>query len=532
MDTEKNALLSVYDKTGIVEFAQDLVALGWNIISSGGTASVLREAQIQVTDVAELTGLPAVLGHRVVTLAPQIHGGLLATEAQEEELRQLGWPWIDLACVDLYPLKEETRREGATQASVIEMTDIGGPTMIRSAAKGRRIVIADPGDRARVIEWLKKGQPNGVEFRNALAAKAEAIIAAYCLESACFHGIYDGMIGTKVSDCKYGENPYQTPAGLFTRDTDDVLALPRFELVGGSSPSFNNWGDIDRLLQTATHIAAVFEQNNRVPYIAVGVKHGNPCGAAVDINAGDVLRSMIEGDPLALFGGFVMTNFPILQEEATILRQWGMKEGSSRIIDGVLAPFFSEEGKAELDRRRGKCRMLQNPALADLSRSSLDTTMRLLPVRGGFLMQPNYTYVLDFQDPDLEIVGDRCTEIIERYLRLAWGIGCTTNSNTVVLVNNGKLIGLGGGQQDRVGAATLAVARARRSGHGITDAVAYSDSFFPYPDGVQVLIDAGVQAIFASSGSINDEATRETCRKAGVTLYLLPDKKCRGFFGH
>lgn len=532
---EKNAILSVYHKTGIVEFARELVDLGWRIFSSGGTAKALCEAKIPVTDVADLTGLPSILGHRVVTLVPQIHGGLLATEEHREELRQLGYPWIDLACVDLYPLKEEVHRPGATRESVIEKTDIGGPTLIRSAAKGRRIVVVDPRDRERVIEWIKNGEPDGEGFRNTLAAKAEAIVADYCLESARFHGngTFDGIIGSEAVPCKYGENAWQTPAGLFARETDDCLALPNFRLVEGSAPSYNNWCDIDRLLQTLTHIAAAIEQNRQnFPYIAVGAKHGNPCGASIAADAHDALRGMIAGDPLALFGGLVMTNFPIRDQEATLLRQWNTPDGTKRLLDGVLAPSFSEEARNELNRKGGKCRLLKNPDLEHLDYSSLDRASRLRYVRGGFLRQPNYMFVFDFKDPDLEFVVHKGSESQESDLLLAWAIGSTSNSNTITLVKNGVLIGNGVGQQDRVGAATLAVMRAKRSEHDIRGAVAYSDSFFPFPDGPQVLIEAGVQAILTSKGSINDEAIREVCRKDQVSLYFLPDQKCRGFFGH
>jgi len=181
------ALISVYNKDGIVPFAQELSGFGWKIISSGGTAKVLKEAGLSVTDVAEITGLPAVLGHRVVTLAPQVHGGLLATEELRPELEALGWPWIDLCCVDFYPLKEAVEEDGATEASVLEKTDIGGPTMVRSAAKGRRIVVVDPYDRQLVLDWIRAGMPNRAEQIRWLAAKAEASIADYCLESARFH---------------------------------------------------------------------------------------------------------------------------------------------------------------------------------------------------------------------------------------------------------------------------------------------------------------------------------------------------------
>ncbi|HDY73006.1 MAG TPA: hypothetical protein ENH86_00330 [Candidatus Jorgensenbacteria bacterium] len=532
---KKNAILSVFDKTGIVEFAQELVSLDWKIFSSSGTARVLHEGGIPVTDVSKITGLAPILDHRVATLAPQIHGGLLAMEKHLQELKKLGYPWIDLVCVDLYPLKEEICRPGATLESVLEKTDIGGPTLLRSGAKGRRIVVIGSSDRERVIEWLKNGEPNAEEFRNALAAKAEAIAADYSLESARFrgNGNYDGIIGHRVVSCKYGENPWQTPAALFAQETNDSLALQNFKLVEGSDPSYINWCDIDRLLQTITHIAAVFEQNhNNIPFIAVGAKHGNACGASVATDAGDALRGMIDGDPLALFGGLVMTNFPISGQEAKLLREWNTSDGTKRILDGVLAPSFSKEARLNLSRKGGKCRLLENSALENLGMDSLDVAPRFRYVRGGFLRQPNYTYVLDLKDPDLEIVGHTCSESQKTDLLLACAVGSTSNSNTITLVKNGAVIGNGVGQKDRVGAATLAIAGAKRSGHDIRGAVAYSDSFFPFPDGPQILIEAGVQVIFTSKGSVKDEATREVCREAEISLYFLPDSRCRGFFGH
>ncbi|MCP6719709.1 MAG: hypothetical protein KJI72_00050 [Patescibacteria group bacterium] len=531
----RNAIISVYRKDGIVEFARELVALDWRIISSDGTARVLREAGVEVTDVADISGFPPMLGHRVVTLVPQIHGGLLATEAQREELDQLGFPWIDLACVDLYPLKEEVRRQGATRESVIEKTDIGGLALIRSAAKGRRIVIVDPEDREMVVQWLKEGESDGDVSRDMLAARAEAIAADYCLESARYlsEGAIDGVIGDEIRFCEYGENAWQTPANLFTCGTGDSLALDCFKFVEGGAPSFNNWCDVDRLLQTITHIAAAYETNGMsAPFIAVGVKHGNSCGAATADNVIEALRRMIIGDPLALFGGLVMTNFPIGEEEAVYLRRWNMTGAGKRLLDGVFAPSFSDEAKKELKRKRGKCRLLENPALASLGSDSLDSGLRFRYVRGGFLRQPNYTYVLDLNDSDIECVGTPLFSAALQDILLAWAVGSTSNSNTVTLAKDGAVIGNGTGRQDRVGAAELAVTLAERSGHDIHGAVAYSDSFFPFSDGPSVLIKAGVKAILASKGSVNDEAIRDVCRKGGVTLYLIPDQKGRGFFGH
>lgn len=522
---EKNALLSVYHKTGIVEFAKELITLGWQIFSSGGTAKVLQEAKVSVTDVAELSGLPPILGHRVVTLVPQVHGGLLAADEHREELRQLGYPWIDLVCVDLYPLKEEVRQPGATRTSVIEKTDIGGPTLIRSGAKGRRIVVVDPADRMRVIEWLKNGRQDESEFRNTLAAKAEAIIADYCLESARFHsnGTLEGTVGTRVVSCKYGENAWQTPAHLYSTGTNDPLALDKFRVVEGTPPSYNNWVDIDRLLQTVSHIAEGYAINEGVgTAIAVGAKHGNPCGAAAGPDRTEVLKKMIAGDPLAIFGGLVMVSFEVGETLCESL--------TGKMLDGIIAPAFTSGAIAMLRRKGDKCRFVVNPALGGLV-GHLDRAPRFRYVRGGFLAQPNYTFVPDFDRGEIVKHGT-ATPIQECDMMLAWAIGSTSNSNTIALVKNEQLIGNGVGQQDRVGAAQLAITKARRSGHDVAGAAAYSDSFFPFPDGPQTLIDAGVTAIFTSSGSIKDQATIDVCAKHDVALYMVPDQVGRGFFGH
>jgi phosphoribosylaminoimidazolecarboxamide formyltransferase / IMP cyclohydrolase len=528
---KKTALLSVYDKEGIVVFASELLDLGWNIVSSGGTAKVLKEAGIPVTDVAEISKLPAILDHRVVTLVPHIHGGLLATEEMLDELKELGFPWIDLVCIDLYPLKEEIAKPEATRKSVIDKTDIGGPTLMRSAAKGERIVIVDPNDRMKVIEWLKAGQPKKDEFKRGLGAKAEGIVADYCLSSARFHsdGKIDGMVGTEIASCAYGENAWQADAGLFEVETSDPLSLPHFELVEGETPSYNNWCDYDRLLQTITHIKAALELNKKsIPFVAVGCKHGNPCGVAVGYNKIDVLKRMLSGDIVAIFGGIVMTNFPIDCEEAECLRRWRVNKNTKRILDGVLAPDFTYGAMQELARKGGKCRMLKNPALLTLGVHSLDNTNRFRYVRGGFLKQPNYSYVLDLSG--CETTGT-VSDAIETNMLLAWAIGSTSNSNTISIVKDGMLIGNGVGQQDRVGAAELAISKAHRT-HTAVGSVAYSDSFFPFDDGPLKLIENGVKAIIATKGSIRDDDIRDACRRNNTILYLIDDKVARGFFGH
>ncbi len=527
------ALISVFNKHGILEFARELEALGWDLLSSGGTAKHLLAGGVKTRDVAELVGGNAILGHRVVTLSREVHAGLLARHIPEDEaeMEKLGIPYIDLVCVDMYPLEAEIAKPEATRESVIEKTDIGGPAMLSSGAKGRRIVICDPADRMRVINWLKEGKPNEEEFITQLCAKADGVIAGYRLASARYHsqGAIDGLVGTRVAACKYGENAWQTAAGLYSPGSSDPLALNKFELVQGIPPSFINLRDVDRMLQTMTHIAAGFDVNRgKVPLMAVGVKHGNPCGTAWDTSKDRALACMVEGDLRALFGGFVMVNFAIDAVHADLLLMHSTN-GQRRILDGIVAPEFAPKAVAMLKRKGDKCRLLVNPKLADLNRNSLDRANRLRYVRGGFLAQPNYTFVLEL---DKLARHGFCTREQENDIMLAWAIGSTSNSNTITLVKNGMLIGNGVGQQDRVGAAKLALQRACDAGHDVHGAVAYSDSFFPFPDGPTVLAEAGIKVILASSGSINDQKTIDACAKHGVTLLMIPDAEGRGFFGH
>ncbi|HMK93699.1 MAG TPA: hypothetical protein VK576_11935, partial [Thermoleophilia bacterium] len=426
---ERCALLSVYDKTGIEDFARALSDGGWKIFASGGTASTLEKAGIPTTDVASLVGGGAILGHRVVTLSREIHAGLLARPVPEDlaELDALGVPFIDLVCVDLYPLTAEIAREGSTTESVIEKTDIGGPTMLRSAAKGRRIVISRPQERAAVLAWLAAGEPDPDAFRQTLAARAEAVIADYCLASARYHshGGFDGFVGEVTRTTKYGENAIQAPANLLDCGTADPLAVERLTLLAGTEPSYNNLAEVARQIQTITHIAAGFERNlGSVPFIALGTKHGNCCGAAV--SADDpiaAVRTMVVGDPRAIFGGLVMLNFEVTAEVATGLLTHGVPEGR-RVLDAVTAPAFAPAAIELLSRKGDKCRFLANPALATLGSDSLDDATMFRQVRGGYLRQPNYTWTPDFGAAEVARTGE-LADAQQRDALLAWAV-CST----------------------------------------------------------------------------------------------------------
>jgi len=536
---ERIALISVFHKEGIVDFAGQLVGMGWNIIASGNTARVLVEAGIPVKDVAEIVGGGAILGHRVVTLSREIHAGLLARDNKEDnaELSRLGILRIDLVCVDLYPLEAEIAKTNSTLESVIEKTDIGGPTMLRSAAKGRRIVICDPADRQKVIEWLKIGEPNREEFISVLVAKAEGMVANYVLASARYqsHGSIDGFIGHETLRCKYGENAWQTPARLFANlGNNDPLAIHNFTLIVGTVPSFNNLVDLERLLQTMTHISAAFRlnRNGYIPWIALAAKHGNCCGAAVGSDQIEVIKKMIDGDQIAIFGGVVLTNFSFSDERAETLMTYKMPEGKRRLLDAIAAPMFSEKS-VELFKRKGdKCRLLANGALIDIP-YDLDKENRFRYVRGGFLVQPNYTFVLNLFDPDIAKYGDilKLAEALDAIM-LGWGVGSTGNSNTITVCQKDHMIGNAVSQQSRVGACKLAKLRTESSGHDPRGSVAYSDSFFPETDGPEELANMGVGVIFTSSGSVKDKEVIDYCLKNGIAVMMIPDAKGRGFFGH
>lgn len=535
----KTALLSVFYKDGIVDFARALVELGWSILASGGTAKALQEGGIEVRDIAEIVGKP-ILGHRVVTLSREVHAMLLAQDTPEDnaELAEMGLSRIDLVCVDLYPLEDAIAKEGATRGSIIEMTDVGGPTMLHSAAKGERIVICDPVDRFEVIAQLQAGDQFQVgetispKFKDYLAAKADATVARYCLAASRWRsaGHFDGWIGERVQICKYGENPWQEPAALYrTFSSDAPEGLPACVTVEGDLPSYVNWTDVDRLFQTVTHIAAGFARNSGVvPKIAVGVKHGNPCGAAVAEDDLEATRRMVEGSPLALHGGLVMVNYPVDKVIAEILL-WHKTE-ERRLLDGIIAPSFTEEAKEMLARKKGKCRLIESRVLTNLSDSTLDRSVLWRPVSGGSLKQPNYIYIFEMAHAAFvngELTAQEHTDVL-----LACAVGATSNSNTVTIAKDGQVIGNGVGQQSRVEAADLAVRKARLAGHDTKGGVAYSDSFFPFKDGPQMLADAGISVILASSGSLRDQEVKDYCAAMGMKLLMVPDKQARGFFNH
>ena len=330
--------------------------------------------------------------------------------------------------------------------------------------------------------------------------------------------------------CKYGENAYQSPAALYTNGQDDPLGLDKFKLIAGAPLSYNNYCDLDRLLQTMTHIAATFDINRGyVPLIAIGVKHGNACGAGISNDPGRAIEKMVTGDRQALFGGLVMVNFSINTEEAELLLTH--EANGRRLLDGIIAPEFSSDAVEMLKRKGDKCRFVVNPELTKLNRDSLDSAPIFRYVRGGYLVQPNYTYIFNLGDPAVKKYG-KITEAEENNMLLAKAICDTSNSNTITLVSNVQLLANGVGQQSRVNGAELAISLANNNGHVLKNSIAASDSFFPFTDGPRMLATAGVKAIIGTSGSVKDEEVIAFCQSDDIVLYLIPDTKGRGFFNH
>ena len=529
------ALLSVYDKTGIVEFAKRLIDLGFTILASGGTARKLEEAGLPVRDVASLVGGDAILGHKVVTLSREVHAGLLADYLTEMgELEGLGLQPIDLVYCNLYPLTDEIAKPEATRASVIGKTDIGGPTMLRSGGKGGRIVICDPADQQKVLGWLDAGEPDREEFLNGLFVKVEQVIGEYCLASATYHsgGAVEAIVGTRTRGYCYGENKGQVPAQAFSTGSDYPLADERFVQVAGAGQSYNNGTDLYRLTWTMSTAAEVMRANaGASPFIAIGVKHGNPCGAAFSDDPAEAIGKMVTGDPLAMFGGSVMLNFELDADLAEVLATCGMPDGTRQRFDCVIASDVTGEAIEAMKRKGDKCRILVNPALDDELHMNRDPLFR--QQHGGFQTQPSYEPLPAHEDPRWEWVGRELTEEERLALYFAWSICATSNSNTITLVTpDGQMIGNGVGQQARVYAARLAVERATTAGHETAGALAVSDSFFPEVDGPEALIAAGVAAVQTTSGSQRDDRVKKCFGQQGVVVGMIPDAVGRGFAFH
>ena len=499
------ALLSVSDKSGLVDFARSLAELGWELLSTGGTAKALRDAGLAARDVSDVTGFPEMLDGRVKTLHPAVHGGLLARRDLPEHMGAIerhGIGTIDLVAVNLYPFREAAAKQGATPEHVIENIDIGGPSMLRSAAKNFDAVwvLVDPADYPRVLAALRAGDDDG-DLRRLLAEKVFAHTASY---DAAIAGWFAGrrddsfperlaMPLERASSLRYGENPDQKAAFYVERAGAGLAGLQQ---KGGKELSFNNLLDLEGALLAS-------DPFGEEPCCAI-IKHTTPCGLAIGTSAIDAYRKALACDPVSAFGSVISFTVPVDEETAHAV--------ASLFVECIVAPEFSEAAVEILGRKKNlrvlEGRATWRPGALDYKR-----------VRGGFLVQSRAP--LASPDDGWKTATTRApSEDERRNLLFAWRAVGSVKSNAIVLARDGMTIGIGAGQMSRVDASFVAVHKARQQGHETRGAVLASDAFFPFRDGVEQAAEAGVSAIIQPGGSVRDAEVVEAANQYGIAMVL------------
>lgn len=505
------ALISVSDKRGVVPLAQGLADLGWDIISTGGTSAALREAGVPVTAVETVTGFPEMLDGRVKTLHPAIHAALLARRDIPEHMAALATRQIvpiDLLAVNLYPFRETVAKPGVSFEDAIENIDVGGPAMLRSAAKNHMsvIVISDPTDYARVLELLRRGAVGEAE-RQALAAKAFSHTADY--DGAITRYLTPPEEGLpnriqfsfeRLMPLRYGENPSQR-AGLYV--DEEPRGLRDLRQRQGKELSFNNILDLDAAMW------AVSLWVNR-PACAI-IKHTTPCGLAVAPSAEQAFRKALASDPQSAFGGVVAFNTVVDRKTAEAMAEL--------FLEVVVAPSFHDEALQVLAGKKN-LRAVELPV--GRGQGGLD----LKRVRGGILLQDRF--MPDASDADWKVATQRVpTEQEWGDLRFAWSAVATVKSNAVLLARDEMTVGIGAGQMSRVDSSFLAVHKARQQGHDPKGSVMASDAFFPFADGVEEAAAAGVTAIIQPGGSVRDAEVIAMADRHGLAMVLTGKRQFR-----
>lgn len=498
------ALLSVSDKTGIVELATKLSASGLELISTGGTYKTLVEAGLSVQEVATVTGFPEMMDGRVKTLHPKIHGGLLALRDQDSHMQAAtsqAIEMIDVVVVNLYPFAQTIAKPGVSLEEAIENIDIGGPSMLRAAAKNHRFVtvLVDPEDYVWVGDKLAAGEVIGEEERFALAAKVFRHTADYDARIASFLTAKTGLVFpetltqtfSKAQDLRYGENPHQR-AAFYQMDQQVAGSLASAQQLQGKELSYNNIQDANAALELLFEFTAP---------TAVAVKHMNPCGVGTGEVIHDAYEHAYAADPVSIFGGIVALNREVDDVLAAKLAEL--------FLEIVIAPVFTDAALQVFAKKKN----LRVLTLAlPTSHQSGDWTVK--SVRGGLLVQDRDDR--EVQASDLEVVTDRQpTDAEIQELLFAWKVVKHVKSNAIVITKDARTIGIGAGQMNRVGAAKIAVAQAGEQAIG---AVLASDAFFPMADTVEVAASAGVRAIIQPGGSIRDKDSIVEANKYGIAM--------------
>lgn len=512
------ALVSVYDKTGVVEFARELASLGVEIISTGGTARLLREGGVGVRDVAELTGWPEMLGGRVKTLHPKVHGGILfqrAKEADRKQIHEHGIAPIDLVVVNLYPFAATAAKPGVTAEELIENIDIGGPAMVRSAAKNFQSVgvVTDPGDYAAVAAELREKGELSLATRLELARKAYTRTARY-----------DGEIATELERLKvneaapgtvtigaleklperihialerrqsmrYGENPHQA-AALYVPAGAAAAGLAGAKQLQGKELSYNNLVDLD----AAWALAAEFHR----PGAAI-IKHNNPCGAAEQESLREAYVKALACDPVSAFGGVLAFNRAL--DAATA------EEVAKLFVECIVAPGYDAGALAIFAAKK-------NLRLLEMERSETVEELDLKRISGGMLAQEADRREL--VEADLKVVSERTPTLQEkRALLFGWTVCKHVKSNAIVFAREGQTVGVGAGQMSRVDSVKIAVIKAATAGLSLEGSVVASDAFFPFPDGVEEAGKAGATAVIQPGGSVRDADVIAAANKMGMAM--------------
>lgn len=508
----RRALVSVYDKTGLVELATGLHAAGVELVSTGSTAGRIADAGIPVTKVEELTGFPETLDGRVKSLHPRVHAGILADTRKPEHLDQLtelGVEAFQLVVVNLYPFTQ-TVASGASPDECVEQIDIGGPSMVRAAAKNHPsvAVVVDAGDYDDVLAAVRAGGFTLAQ-RTALAAKAFQHTAGYDVAVASW---LTGVLAPSVADqppstpypawiggsweraavLRYGENPHQS-AALYTSN-DGSPGLAQAQQLHGKEMSYNNYTDADAAWRAA--------YDHEAPAVAI-IKHANPCGIAIGADIAEAHRKAHACDPVSAFGGVIAANREVTVEMA--------EQVADIFTEVIVAPSYAD-GAVEVLQRKKNVRIL-------IAEPPQRAGVELRPISGGALLQQRDILDAEGDDPAnwTLVAGTAADEQTLADLAFAWRACRAVKSNAILLASDGASVGVGMGQVNRVDAVQLAV---RRAGDRAKGSVAASDAFFPFPDGPQQLIQAGVRAIVQPGGSVRDQETIDLAREAGVTLYL------------
>jgi phosphoribosylaminoimidazolecarboxamide formyltransferase/IMP cyclohydrolase len=509
----RRALVSVHDKAGLAEFARGLVAAGVRIVSTGGTAAHLKESDVAVSLVEELTGFPEILGGRVKTLHPKVFAGVLADDSRDDHVRDLERQAIeafDLVVVNLYPF-EKTVAAGKTRAEIIEMIDVGGPAMIRAAAKNHKrvAVVVDPADYAPVLEEIRSTGGTSLATRERLAARAFSRTAAYDAAIAGYFAATaeraaefpENLVFAfdRVGALRYGENPHQR-AALYAFRSAPFDALVRFQMLQGKELSFNNLLDLD----SAVTLARDFDG-----HAAVIVKHNNPCGVGIGETNSEAFGRAFACDPLAAFGGIIAIRGRVDGALAALVLQ--------HFVEVVAADEFTDEALTFFGKKPN-IRLLKVP-VSRRSTGGLDWKR----IEGGLLLQDSDG------EPDQssawKLASQRKPTAVERAAcELAWKVARRVKSNAIVIANARQTIGIGAGQMSRVDACRLA---ATKPVLPIVNCGAASDAFFPFRDGVDILADAGVTALVAPGGSIRDQEIVAAADERGLAFLIAPRRHFR-----